>query len=168
VVRKVLIYPVLVFLILLLSAGFYVLSADKKIRYSDIRIESASVRAPMPGQSVGVLYFHIINTGGANELLSVSTPVSGRVELHTVLQDNDIMRMRRVETVKIQALATTKFERGGLHVMLFDAKIPKDMQNIPVTLTFAHPPIPVSAGDRGKEKDNMLTVYARLENQGLR
>ncbi len=169
-IRKVLIYPVLVFLVLLLAATLYILSGDKNIRHSNIRIENAVVRAPMPGQTVGVLYFHIVNAGGANELLSISTPVSSHVELHTVLQENDIMKMRRVETVKIQALTTTKFERGGLHVMLFGAKIPKgktandktgkDMRLVPLTFTFARPPTPDAA--QAEEKTYTLTLEATL------
>ncbi len=159
-IRKILIYPTLVFLFLLLAASIYVFSGSEKTRHSDIRIENASIRAPLPGQSVGVAYFHIINAGGANELLSVSTPVSSNVELHTVLNEDGIMKMRKRETVKIPALATTKFERGGLHVMLFGAKIPKDMQAIPLTFTFARPPLL----REDEKKIYTLTVKARLEN----
>ena len=159
-IRKILVYPTLVFLFLLLAATIYIFSGSEKIRHSDIRIENASVRAPLPGQSVGVAYFDIINAGGANELLSISTPVSPNVELHAVLQEDGIMKMRRRETVKIPALVTTKFERGGLHVMLFDAKIPKDMQTISLTFTFARPPLLREGG----EKIYTLTIEARLEN----
>jgi len=160
VIRKTLVYPTLVFLFLLLAATIYIVSGSEKIRHSDIRIENASVRAPLPGQSVGVAYFHIINAGGANELLSISTPISSNVELHTVLQEDGIMKMRKRETVKIPALATTKFERGGLHVMLFGAKIPEDMRVIPLTFTFARPPFLREDG----EKIYTLTIEARLEN----
>jgi len=160
--RKNFISPALVFLALLLAAIFYISSGDKKIQHSDIRIENASVRAPLPGQSVGVAYFHIINNGGANELLSISSPISSNVELHTVLQEAGILKMRKRETVKIPALATTKFERGGLHVMLFDAKISENMRAIPLTFTFARPP--VRAKNKDAEKTYTLTVEARLEN----
>jgi len=160
VIRKTLVYPTLVFLFLLLAATIYIVSGSEKIRHSDIRIENASVRAPLPGQSVGVAYFHIINAGGANELLAISTPVSSNVELHTVLNEDGIMKMRKKKTVKIPALTTTKFERGGLHVMLFGAKIPKDMLTVPLTFTFARPPVLREDG----EIIYTLTIEARLEN----
>ncbi|MBL4853338.1 MAG: copper chaperone PCu(A)C [Robiginitomaculum sp.] len=160
--RKILIYAAMAFLAILLVVIVYVFFGDKENRHSDIRIENASLRAPLPGQTVGVSYFHIINTGGANELLSISTPVSPNVELHTVLQEDGIMKMRKRETVKIPALTTTKFERGGLHVMLFDAKVPENMSFVPLTFTFVRPPVP--AKNKDAEKTYTLTVEARLEN----
>jgi len=96
----------------------------------DLKVENASVRAPLPGQSTAVAYFDIVNAGTEDVLLSARSNVSERVELHDHLHEGGVMKMRKVETVALAQNETTSFKSGGLHIMLFDALIEG-----PVTLT---------------------------------
>ena len=96
----------------------------------NVQIENATMRAPLPGQSTAVAYFDIVNTGGEDVLLSASSNISDRVELHNHLRENGVMKMRQVENVEIPGKETVSFKSGGLHIMMFDAEI-RD----PVTLT---------------------------------
>lgn len=122
---------------LLIAAAIYYYTGDKTTSEPHISVENVSLRLPAPGQTTAAAYFDIINTGGADELLSASSSFSSPVELHTHLHEDGVMKMRKVETVKIQGKQTTAFKRGGLHVMLFNTSIPAETKSIPLTLTFA-------------------------------
>lgn len=102
-----------------------------------LSIESLQIIPPLPGRNVAVGTFTMTNTSGADDvLLSASSPISGRVELHTHIKEGDVMKMRRVDSVDIAAGQTVEFKRGGYHLMMFDAAIDAGVMFAPVTLTF--------------------------------
>ncbi len=136
-IRKVLIYPALLIFAFIGAMTIYYLSGDKATAMPDISVKNTHLRLPAPGQNIASAYFDIINKGGADELLSATSVVSPRVELHTHLQENGMMKMRKVSSVKIMGEDTTQFKSGGLHVMLFDISIPPNTKSIPLTLNFA-------------------------------
>jgi len=79
----------------------------------------------------------IRNTGGADRLLSASTPAAGRTELHTMLRDGDIMRMRQVEAIALPANGAVSLAPGGLHIMLLGLTRPLVVgESVPLTLVF--------------------------------
>ncbi len=154
-IGKVLGYPAIILIALTALATAYLLFSDKGTAQPNIRVENAVLRLPAPGQTTAAAYFDIINDGGANELLGASTNISNKVELHTHLHEDGMMKMRQVKSVKILPKQTTKFERGGLHVMIFNAQIPEGTKQVPITLTFARPPVyvPVERDEDGKKID---------------
>jgi copper(I)-binding protein len=166
---KILGYPAIVLVLLAALASAYLMFSDKGTAFPDIRVENATIRPPAPGQTTAAAYFDIINDGGANELLSASTPISAKVELHTHLHEDGMMKMRMVKSVKILPKQTTQFKRMGLHVMIFNVDIPEGMKQIPLTLTFARPPVHVEVlkGAGGKRIDvpkiYTITVLAEVE-----
>lgn len=168
-IGKLLGYPAIILLLLTGLATAYLVFSDKETAHPNIRIENATIRPPAPGQTTAAAYFDIVNDGGANELLSVASPISSKVELHTHLHEDGIMKMRMVKSVKTMPKQTTKFERGGLHVMLFNAVIPPGAKQTPLTLTFARPPvyIPAKKDAQGKKIDvpkiYTITVLAEVE-----
>jgi copper(I)-binding protein len=87
------------------------------------------------GQGAGFLT--IRNAGGADRLLSASTPAAGRTELHTMLRDGDIMRMRQVEAITVPANGAVSLAPGGLHIMLIGLTRPLVVgESLPLTLVF--------------------------------
>lgn len=88
-------------------------------------IVEVRARATPPGISVGAIYFSVKNAGStADRLLSVSTPVAGKVELHESRLVNGVMEMRKVTSVECPAGAIVKATPGGLHVMLLGLAAP--------------------------------------------
>ncbi|MEA3160662.1 MAG: periplasmic copper chaperone [Gammaproteobacteria bacterium] len=88
-------------------------------------IVEVRARATPPGISVGAIYFSVKNAGStADRLLSVSTPVAGKVELHESRLVNGVMEMREVTSVECPAGAIVKATPGGLHVMLLGLAAP--------------------------------------------
>ncbi|HHL42380.1 MAG TPA: copper chaperone PCu(A)C [Hellea balneolensis] len=136
-IKKTLIIPTLVFLAALVAATLYLYSGGESKHAPAITIENARIRPPLPGQTTAIGWFDIVNAGAVDELLSASSPISDKIELHTHTMTGGIMKMRQVKTVRINGETTTEFKPGGLHIMIFNANIAPDAQHVPLTLSFA-------------------------------
>ena len=103
-----------------------------------IVITKGMMRPPLPSRTTAMATFTVENkTDSDDVLLSATSPVSPNVEIHTIITDGDIKKMRRVEggiTVPAQGIAALK--HGGDHVMLFDAVIPEGTSHVPLFLEF--------------------------------
>ncbi|MCX7356214.1 MAG: copper chaperone PCu(A)C [Alphaproteobacteria bacterium] len=90
------------------------------------------------GAKVGAAYLRVTN--GSTEpdrLVAVSTPMASKAELHSVIDDNGVMKMRLVEGIALKPGETVELKPGGLHVMLMDIQPGlKPGDTIPLTLTF--------------------------------
>ncbi|MBN2117273.1 MAG: copper chaperone PCu(A)C [Anaerolineales bacterium] len=87
-----------------------------------IEISEAWARPAAQGKN-GAIYFVIHNHAReADELTGVSSDIAEAVELHESRMDGDVMQMRQLESVPLQANAETIFKPGGLHVMLIGMK----------------------------------------------
>lgn len=127
-----------------LCGALLVLSAAwaHDFKAGELRIDHPYATPTRPGLSSGAVYFRgIRNTGKVpDRLLSVTTPVAGRVEIHRMQMQGDVMQMRAVPALEIPAEATVPLRHGspdGHHLMLLDLKAPlKDGERFAVTLTF--------------------------------
>jgi copper(I)-binding protein len=106
------------------------------LQHGSLTLEAPWTRAAgQGGQGAGFLT--IRNAGGADRLLSASTPAAGRTELHTMLRDGDIMRMRQVEAIAVPANGAVSLAPGGLHIMLIGLTRPLVVgESLPLTLVF--------------------------------
>ena len=103
---------------------------------SSLYAESGWVRAPLPGKNVGSGYFSVVNETDEDRLLvGARSPDAERVEIHTHLSDGAMMRMRRLEELKVPARSRVAFSPGGHHLMLFGMNGAADP--VTVTLEFA-------------------------------
>jgi hypothetical protein len=105
---------------------------------AQVQIEKPWTRATAPGAQVAGGYMSVKNAGAADKLLSASSPVAARVELHVHTNDNGVMRMREVPGgYAIPAKGTFELKPGGAHLMFMDLKAPfKEGTKVPVTLKF--------------------------------
>jgi copper(I)-binding protein len=105
---------------------------------ADISIEQPFARATPPGQPNSAAFMQLNNKGEATALVAAHSSVANVVELHTHINDEGVMRMRKIEQIELPAGATTLLEPGGLHVMLIDLKQPlQDGSQIDLTLEYA-------------------------------
>lgn len=105
----------------------------------DIAVSGAWARPMLPGQPAGSGFFTLENKGTvADRLTSVSSAAAGKVELHTMEVENDVMKMRPVEDgLEIAPGEMVELKPGGMHLMFHDVAEPfADGEIVMVTLTF--------------------------------
>lgn len=118
-----------------------------------ITIGHPYARATAAGQPTGGGFMKFVNGGGTDKLLSVSAEVSKTVELHEMKMEGDVMRMRQVDGIELQAGKTVELKPGGYHVMFIGLKAPlKAGDKFPVKLKF--------------EKAGEVTVEVKVEAPG--
>ncbi len=109
------------------------------VTVGDLEISGGAVKAMLPGAKVGGGGFSIRNDGAhADRLISVESPAAGRVELHEMTMENDVMKMRKLDDgIAIPAGGTVELTTGGLHLMFMEVAKPFAAgETVPVTLTF--------------------------------
>lgn len=94
--------------------------------WADITVSEAWVKPTIPGTENGAGYFVIRNEGNAPVILvGVITDVSRAAEVHQhVMNEEGMMRMRRVPELTINAGEQVIFQPGSYHVMFFGVKNP--------------------------------------------
>jgi copper(I)-binding protein len=127
-----------------------------------LRIEQPFARATAPTARAGGAYMTIVNSGSAaDRLLRVESTVAARVELHTVIKEGDVMRMREVPGIDVPANGKAMLAPGGFHIMLMELKAPlKAGDTAAMTLVFekagrvevAVPILPLGAAPAGEHK----------------
>jgi len=112
-----------------------------------IAVEQPWVRLPAVAGEPGAAYFRL--TGGAEgtTLVSVSSPLVKRIELHESMTANGTASMKKLDDVDFAYDGTIAFKPGGRHAMLFGiAPAVKPGLSLPLTFAFDNaPPITVSA-----------------------
>lgn len=103
-----------------------------------VEVKEPWARATAGAAATGAAYVTLTNTGTANDrLVSASTPVAGKAELHTMTMEGDVMRMRQVHGIDVNPGASVELKPGGLHIMLMELKSPlKEGEKFPLILTF--------------------------------
>lgn len=88
-----------------------------------ITINHAWVRVPAPGSTLTAAYLSIESPQPLT-LYKVTSPAAAAVEMHSMSMKGDVMEMRQVDTIAVKPGQVTRLERGGLHLMLIDLKMP--------------------------------------------
>lgn len=100
----------------------------------DVTVSDAWTRATVPGQSGAVLRFFVTSQKNA-QLLAVSSPVAGAVELHNMTHDKGVMKMRPIAALPLPAGKMVELGSEGNHVMLLELKQPlKAGDTVPFSL----------------------------------
>jgi copper(I)-binding protein len=75
------------------------------------------------GVDVAAVYLEL-TAWEATTLLSASTPIAERIEIHSSSEENGVMKMRQLEWVPLEAGKPFRFEPGGAHFMLIGLRQP--------------------------------------------
>ena len=121
-------------LLQLFASSLFGLAATAAL--AQVKIENAWARPTVPGQQGGGAFLSITSTS-ADRLISGSTPLAGRFELHSMAMKGDVMEMRQIDAIELPAGKAVELEPGGLHVMFIGLKQPLTLgSKVPVTLKF--------------------------------
>ena len=122
----------------LTAASILAIASAGRAQGEGIEVRDAFARATIGNATSGAVYLTIVNhASGPDRLVSASTPVAARTDLHMTVRDGDVVRMRRLETIEIEAGGTVAFEPGGAHVMLSGLAAPLvEGESFELTLEF--------------------------------
>ena len=130
-------------LIAILFAGVLALTASSAFAHGyklgNLEIGHPWARATPKGAAVGGAYLKVTNTGTTpDRLVSGSTDVSGRFEIHEMSMDGGVAKMRQLKDgLEIKPGETVELKPGSFHIMLLDLKQPiKQGDHVKGTLTF--------------------------------
>jgi copper(I)-binding protein len=108
---------------------------------SPISVENAWSRATPGGAEVAAGYLTIVNQGDTpDRLMSASTSVASKTEIHEMKMTDGKMEMRPVpDGISIPAKGTVTLEPAGYHLMLLGLKAPLEKgSTFTGSLTFEH------------------------------
>ncbi|MGA7751137.1 MAG: copper chaperone PCu(A)C [Gallionella sp.] len=101
----------------------------------DIEISGAWTRATAPGQDQAGVDITITSKQAAI-LVGVSSPVAKTAELHSMMTEGGMMRMREVKAIELPAGKRVNLGESGYHLMLDGLKAPlKEGDSVPLTLS---------------------------------
>lgn len=124
--------------------------------HAQVTVSDPWVRATVPQQKATGLFMHI-DAAQDVKLVAGQSPVAGVVEIHEMVMENDVMKMREIPGgLEIAKGRTMSLKPGGYHVMLMELKQPlKTGEQVPLTLTFE---------DRAKGKTFTKEVKATVQS----
>jgi copper(I)-binding protein len=128
----------------LLAAGALALSgiaaaSAHSYLQKDISILHPWARPTAEAAKTGAVYLSVSNRGEtADTIVSASTPVADKAEIHEHVEENGVLRMRAVQGgLKLAPGTSAEFKPGGLHIMLFGLKQRlEEGTSFPLTLVF--------------------------------
>lgn len=105
---------------------------------ADIVVSEQHVRATPPHSKNSAAFLTITNTTERSvKLVAANSDISERIELHTHIKEDGMMKMRQVNSVLIDANNSTALQPGGYHIMFLGLKSDlTEGQNVKIALYF--------------------------------
>jgi copper(I)-binding protein len=101
---------------------------------AQVTVKDPWVRATVPAQKATGAFMQITSAQDAR-LVEAKSPVAGVVEVHEMVMEKDVMKMRAIKGLDLPAGKAVELKPGGYHVMLMDLKEQmKEGATVPVTL----------------------------------
>ncbi len=103
-----------------------------------IEVEHAWIREVPSVSKMTAAYMEIENEGTEDdELIGAETDICETVEIHTVHHEGDMMKMKKIDSIKIPAGEEVKLKPSGYHLMLIGLKKhPKSNEEVKIKLIF--------------------------------
>lgn len=91
----------------------------------DIRLIDGYAYPPIGGGGVAVAYVTLENTSQQDRsIVSATSDTVSMIELHEHIQDGDVLKMRKVDSIMLPAGQRVEMKPGGLHLMLMGVTEP--------------------------------------------
>ena len=104
--------------------------------HAQVTVKDPWIRATVPQQKATGAFMQL-SAAQDTRLVEAKSPVAGTVEIHEMKMENDVMRMRAVDGLKLPANQPVELKSGGYHLMMMDLK--KQLKvgtEAQITLTF--------------------------------
>jgi copper(I)-binding protein len=88
---------------------------------AQVVVTGAWVRATVPNQQATGAFMQLLSKKDTT-LVSARSDIAGIVEVHEMKMENDVMRMRAVDGLKLPANQLVELKSGGYHLMMMDLK----------------------------------------------
>jgi len=113
-----------------------ILLATAVVAQAQITITDAWVRGTVPMQQASGAFMQL-SADKDTRLVAAKSPVANVVEIHEMMMDNNIMKMRQIPGLDIVPGRVLELKPGGYHVMLIELKQQlKGGDVVPITLVF--------------------------------
>jgi periplasmic copper chaperone A len=100
-----------------------------------VAVRDAWVRGTLPGQTATGAYM-ALTASADGVVVSVSSPLARIAEIHRMVLEDNVMKMRAVPGLKLPAGRTVEMKPGGYHLMLMDlTRALREGESVPVILT---------------------------------
>jgi len=140
-----------------LIAAFLLFLATAFPAFAQVTVDDPWVRATVPHQKSSGAFMRLTAAADAR-LIEVRSPVANIVEVHEMLMEGDVMKMRALPGLDLPAGKAVALKPGGYHVMLIDLKGQlKEGDRVPLTL--------VVEGKDGKRETVELSAPVRPLHQ---
>lgn len=91
------------------------------ISQAEVVVTGAWVRATVVSQKATGAFMKLVSDNDVT-LVSARSDIAGTVEVHEMKMENDVMRMRAVDGLKLPASQPVELKSGGYHLMMMDLK----------------------------------------------
>lgn len=104
---------------------------------AQVTVSNPWVRGTVPGQHSTGAFMEISSTEPV-VLVAIATPAAGMVEIHQMIRESGVMKMRQLPTLDIPAGRKIEMKPGAsYHVMMMELRKPlKSGDTVPLKLTF--------------------------------
>ena len=104
--------------------------------WAQVEVSQPWVRATVAQQKATGAFLQL-KAKTDSRLVEVRSPAAGIVEVHEMMMEGSVMKMRAVESLDLPAGKTVELKPGSYHIMLMDLKNPiKAGEAVPLTLVF--------------------------------
>lgn len=103
---------------------------------ADVTVSDPWVRGTVPAQRATGAFMRL-QADQDLRLVAASSPVAGVAEIHEMVMQDNVMKMRRVDGIALSKGKPLELKPGGYHLMLMELRQPlKAGEQVPLTLTF--------------------------------
>ena len=126
----------------LCSLSVFLLLSVTNAGAQEISVQDAWIRGIPPSATTTAAFMTIHNAGSDDAILkSADCEVAENVQIHTMEQVGEIMKMKEVSELRIPANGQAILAPKGYHIMLIGLVRPiKEGESIPLSLNFADRP----------------------------
>ncbi len=113
-----------------------ILLATAALAQAQVTVHAPWVRGTVPMQQASGAFMQL-SAAKDTRLIAAKSPVANVVEIHEMVMDNNIMKMRQIPGLDIVPGRVLELKPGGYHVMLIELKQQlKGGDVVPITLVF--------------------------------